>query len=359
MKKIFALALAALMTASMATVAFAADEYAKAEPVVGINTSNAAIDDVYVINSDNQAKDKVQNGQVNGKDLQGGDRIAYPLVLWSDKTSDSANADKLDAADKFEWYTVNSDYDKKVVARADWKVGEAETSIEKVKFADAKKPSGASSEYVYCLVVTLPENNTNKKVDVAGTVQVGRSASAAKDSLSEVEVEFTYYADATDDANVSKDLVEGETGIVDFSNEDGEIDINFEDVATFTVDVDGQDKLNLAWSTDFDTDFGKKYNYANLDFIKFEGEPSFNKNGSLFIYAENKDTFVYEVTEDGAKAVKAEWNADYDAWEIKTRKLTSYVLSDVELDEKTATEESSKPESSKPESGKDNPDTGR
>ena len=40
------------------------------------------------------------------------------------------------------------------------------------------------------------------------------------------------------------------------------------------------------------------YNYANLDFIKFEGEPSFNKNGSLFIYAENKDTFVYEVTED-------------------------------------------------------------
>ena len=45
--------------------------------------------------------------------------------------------------------------------------------------------------------------------------------------------------------------------------------------------------------------------------------------------------------------------------EIKTRKLTSYVLSDVELDEKTATEESSKPESSKPEGDKANPDTGR
>ena len=357
MKKIFALALAALMTASMATVAFAADEYAKAEPVVGINTSNQDIDSVYVINSDNQAKDKVLNGQVNGKDLQGGDRIAYPLVLWSDKTSDSINADKVDGGDKFEWYTVDSDYDKKVVARADWKVGEAETSIEKVKFADTKKPFGASSEYVYCLVVTLPENNTNKKVDVAGTVQVGRSASAAKNSLKEVEVEFTYYADATDDANVDKDLIEGKTGIVDFSKESGEIDINFEDVATFTVDVDGQDKLNLAWNTTFDTDFGKKYDYANLEFITFEGKPAFNKTGSLYIYAEDKNTFVYEATEDGAKAVKAEWNADYDAWEIKTRKLTSYVLSDVELDKQTVTED--KNESSKPESGKDNPDTGR
>ena len=153
------------------------------------------------------------------------------------------------------------------------------------------------------------------------------------------------------------------TGIVKFDKDAGEIDIDFDTdsktVATFTVDVDGQDKLNMEWNDDFDTDFGKKYEYANLEFITFEGKPSFNKTGTLYIYAEDKNTFVYEATEDGAKAVKAEWNEDYEAWEIKTRKLTSYVLSDVELDEKTATEESSKPESSKPESGKDNPDTGR
>ena len=113
----------------------------------------------------------------------------------------------------------------------------------------------------------------------------------------------------------------------------------------------------MEWNTTFDTDFGKKYDYANLEFITFEGKPSFNKTGSLFIYAEDKNTFVYEATEDGAKAVKAEWNEDYEAWEIKTRKLTSYVLSDVELDKQTVTED--KNESSKPESGKDNPDTGR
>ena len=245
--------------------------------------------------------------------------------------------------------------DKKVVTRADWKVGEAETSIEKIKFP-AEGTLGSDSKYVYCLVVTMPENQTNKKADVAGTVQVGRSTSAAKDSIGEVEVEFTYYADATITAAGTTVLPEGSTGIVEF-DDDGEVDLDFDDVATFVVDVDGQGKLNLAWNTDFDKEFAAHYDYANLEFITFEGEPSFNKTGSLYIYAEDKNTFVYEATEDGAKAVKAEWNEDYEAWEIKTRKLTSYVLSDVELDKQTVTED--KNESSKPESGKDNPDTGR
>ena len=355
MKKIFALALAALMTASMATVAFA-DEYAKADAIVGYGEDKSAYSDFYKINSDNHTTDEADG------DLKGGDRIAMPLLVWEDNL-DNGTKGEVDSNDKAAWYTVDVDYDKKVVARAEWKVGEAEVSIERVKFVDTADitalPSGIDDgDYVECLVVTLPENNTNKKADVAGTVRVGRTTSSAKDSIGKADVEFTYYADASE-SSADVELVEGETGIVSFKGLDGEIDIDFEDVATFTVDVDGQGKLNLAWSTDFNKKFADMYNYANLDFIKFEGEPSFNKNGSLFIYAENKDTFVYEVTEDGAKAVKAEWNADYDAWEIKTRKLTSYVLSDVELDEKTATEESSKPESSKPESGKDNPDTGR
>ncbi len=355
MKKIFALALAALMTASMATVAFA-DEYAKADAIVGYGEDKSAYSDFYKINSDNHTTDEADG------DLKGGDRIAMPLLVWEDNL-DNGTKGEVDSNDKAAWYTVDVDYDKKVVARAEWKVGEAEVSIERVKFVDTADitalPSGIDDgDYVECLVVTLPENNTNKKADVAGTVRVGRTTSSAKDSIGKADVEFTYYADASE-SSADVELVEGETGIVSFKGLDGEIDIDFEDVATFTVDVDGQGKLNLAWSTDFNKKFADMYNYANLDFLKFEGEPSFNKNGSLFIYAENKDTFVYEVTEDGAKAVKAEWNADYDAWEIKTRKLTSYVLSDVELDEKTATEESSKPESSKPESGKDNPDTGR
>ena len=348
MKKIFALALAALMTASMATVAFAAP--AK-QVVVGYDDEGNVYNTFYTINSDNEVKVKNNSAVVANGDLKGGDRIAMPLIVWAPADADDKNVDDAEA----DWYTVNSDYDKKVVTRADWKVGEAETSIEKIKFP-AEGTLGSDSKYVYCLVVTMPENQTNKKADVAGTVQVGRSTSAAKDSIGEVEVEFTYYADATITAAGTTVLPEGSTGIVEF-DDDGEVDLDFDDVATFVVDVDGQGKLNLAWNTDFDKEFAAHYDYANLEFIEFEGKPSFNKNGTLYIYAEDKDTFVYEVTDDGAKAVDAKWNDDYEAWELKTRKLTRYVLSDVELDEKTVTED--KNESSKPGSGKDNPDTGR
>ena len=349
MKKIFALALAAIMTAGMATVAFAAPAE---QVVVGYGADGNAYTTFYAINSDNEVKVDGGNAVTAKNNLKGGDRIAIPLIVWAPSTDNDTTVEDAEAS----WYTVNSDYDKKVVVRADWKVGEAETSIEKIKFPDTTTLSTSDSKYVYCLVVTMPENNTNKKADVAGTVQVGRSTSAAKDSIGKTKVEFSYYADATDNADVSKDLVKDKTGIVDFSNEDGEIDINFEDVATFTVDVDGQGKLNLAWNTDFDKEFGAKYDYANLSFITFEGTPSFNKNGTLYIYAEDKNTFVYEVTEDGAKAVDAKWNEDSEAWELKTRKLTKYVLSDVELDKQTVTEDTS---SSTTNGGKDNPDTGR
>ena len=348
MKKIFALALAALMTAGMTTVAFAASE----EVIVGYAGDDGAANfaDFYLVNSDNVAKD----AKIADMDkLKGGDRIAIPLTLWKDNGDDQLQVPELS------WYTVNSDYDKNTVARADWKVGEAETSIEKVKFTDTAETElslkAGESNYVYCLVVTLPENQTNKKADLAGTVKVGRTTSSAKDSKGEVAVEVTYYADASE-SFAGNELEEGKTGIVDFSNEDGEIDIDFEDVATFTVDVTGQGKLNLAWNTDFDKDFGAMYDYANLSFLEFEGTPSFNKNGILYIYAEDENTFVYEAAEDGAKAIDATWNEDYGAWEIKTRKLTKYVISDVELDEKTVTEDGS---SSTTDGGKDNPDTGR
>ena len=350
MKKIFALALAAIMTASMATVAFAAPSQ---EVIVGYDEDDAKFNTFYTINSDNQVTGTA------GTELKSGARIATPLALFTDADGDNV----VDSTEIDGWYTIDSDYNKNVIARADWKVGEAEVSIEKVKFADASAlPSGITKgDYVYCLVVTMPENMTNKTEDVAGTVKVGRTTSSAKDSAGEVKVDFAYYADATLTGDSSTpwdggELTSGETGIVTFDKAEGEIDIDFEDVATFTVDVTGQGKLNLAWNTDFDKEFGAMYDYANLSFLEFEGTPSFNKNGILYIYAEDENTFVYEAAEDGAKAIDATWNEDYGAWEIKTRKLTKYVISDVELDEKTVTEDGS---SSTTDGGKDNPDTGR
>ena len=98
------------------------------------------------------------------------------------------------------------------------------------------------------------------------------------------------------------------------------------------------------------------YDYANIDFINFVKTPSFNKNGTVYIYAD-EDAYIYEVTADGAKEIKGlKWDEDYEAWTFKTRTLGSYAISDVELTEKTETEDK---DDTTPDGGKENPDTGR
>ena len=124
----------------------------------------------------------------------------------------------------------------------------------------------------------------------------------------------------------------------------------------FTVDVTGQGRLNLSWDTSFDKEFADYYEYANLDFLNFSGEPRFNRNGYFYLFAD-EDAFIYVKGADGAEDANAEWDEDMEAWRIRTRELTSYVISDVELDEKTVTEDDTS--SSTTDDGKVNPDTGR
>ena len=361
MKKIFALALAAVMTAGMTTVAFAVQDE------VGLDIGGAG--DFYELDTDNRTAVAQDN------EFEGGDIIAIPVYVHEDTDNDGT-------LDTWSLLTYTSDYDRNVTARAEWKVGKdlgAEIDTGWVNYSEIKGSSDVATsndDQIMSVIITLPENDTTTIEDLAGTISVGRTASAAKNSNDVFKLDISFYPDA----NVRKtnfdggELESGKTGVVSFQNGAGEIDIDFEDIATFIVDVDGQGKLNLAWNTTFNKEFGAMYNYANLHFINFEGTPSFNKTGTMYIYAD-KETYLYEVTDDGAKAIAAlptagaataelaageinglKWNEDYEAWEFKTRKLTSYVLSDVELDEKTVTEDTS---SSTTDGGKDNPDTGR
>ena len=337
MKKTLALVLAAVMTAGMATVAFAADPEDAVLEAYDTDGNEDTADGFYVMD-DNVAKPYIPDSNVAG-----GDEIVLPLVYWTDVSADSA----IGAGDKFVKYTDADQY-KLPKVYTDWKIGEADAEIKMVKFEDG---------YQYAVVITVPENNTNKEIDLQGKVMVGRTKSSAED-LPGYELGVTYSPNGkkvNTDAYDGGTLESSTTGIIAFDKEAGEIDIEFGDeTALFTVDVTGQGKLNLAWNTDFDKEFAAMYDYANIDFVTFVGTPAFNKTGTLYIYAD-EDEFVYEVTADGAKAVKAEWNEDYEAWELKTRTLKSYAISDVELDEKTVTED----KDNTTDGGKENPDTGR
>ena len=377
MKKIFALALAALMTAGMTTVAFAtADDVT---PVVGINNAGGAFatnETAFVLNGDGKAVSCMVTPD-DTIELAGGDQFAIPIMLWTD--TDSSKAMEAPTTDAYEWYKVNntakngSAYDKSVYAYADWLVGEADVEVKLVNYdLDTTDAVTGSSNTTYkgagidgriwSVVVTLPENDTNKVAELAGKITVGSTKNNARTSDYEMELNMTYAPDATD-ANITTKfdgdavLPTGYTGIVAFESDLGEIDIEFGDAAMFTVDVTGQSKLNLSWDTKFIKEFADNYDYANIDFLTFSGSPKFNKNGDLYIFAD-EDAFIYGVGKDNlAVALDAEWDPDYDAWKVRTRELTSYAISDVELNEVTKTEDNTS--SSTTDSGKANPDTGR
>ena len=331
MKKIFALALAAIMTAGMTTVAFAAD---------GVKLNHDSEVYYLVDLDDNGVFDATKGEKFTSKTIdqsgaEGGEKVA--ILIYTDN-------DAYASKDNVKGHKVN----------ADWLINEPaeKAAIDEIVYKDG---NGAATREA--VVFTLPEMDENKAIELVGNLNVYKTSANKDNGMEAVTIKIG--ADAVDFSAAQND--DFNKGPVKF--EENKVKINdvvnatFGDEAEFEVDVTGQGKLNLAWNTDFDKEFAAMYDYANIDFVTFEGTPAFNKTGTLYIYAD-EDEFVYEVTADGAKAVKAEWNEDYEAWELKTRTLKSYAISDVELDEKTVTEDKDDA-SSTTDGGKENPDTGR
>ena len=358
MKKIFALALAAVMTAGMATTSFATSLEARNDAEV-VLLGGFKMVDVYVDSNDNNrfnesddtfTPDKgsektngkftssvvVNEGDIANVDLsvvKGGKKVAIPLL---DK--DGNMIDDKDAV-------------RRIKVKAEWKVGELseKPEIEFVKIG---------AEYAYAVTFTLPESAEIKTTDLAGKIAVYESSSQLKDNYSDKEyITLSFgseYGFKTEDYDGS-DLAKAE--VVDFDDYSDDVEtLTFGDDFEFEVDLSGQGKLNLKNNRDFNKEFAAMYDYANIDFINFVKTPSFNKNGIVYIYAD-EDAYIYEVTADGAKEIKGlKWDEDYEAWTFKTRTLKSYAISDVELTEKTVTEDK---DDTTTDGGKENPDTGR
>ena len=339
MKKIFALALAALMTAGMTTVAFAATS-------ADVNIAKDTTTNIYIDANDDgkfdssEAKETVQAGTpVTFSLVDGGKKVALPLF--------AASGDGIYEQDEIKGYKV----------KADWKVGDLEEKpeIELVKLGGI---------YRYAVTFTLPDAADVKATDLAGEISVYKNSSDLKDDNADKKYitlqiggEYGYTENTLDGWGDLKDaeIVVFKTALSGGVGLEGEETLTFGDFE-FEVDVTGQGKLNLKNNQDFNKEFAAMYDYANIDFITFEMEPTFNKNGIVYLYAP-EDAYIYEVTADGAKEISGlTWDEDYEAWTWKTRTLKAYAISDVELDEKTVTEDDS---SSTTDGGKENPDTGR
>ena len=356
MKKTLALVLAAVMTAGMTTVAFAATNDNNVEvTLVDLTAGNYLYIDANDDGRFGSADDKftTNNGvehlkgaiaitppnndnvptRIDLSVVKGSKKVAIPLL--------DENGDNITEKDDV----------RRTKVKAEWKVGDLDEKpeIEFVKIGD---------EYVYAVTFTLPESAETKTTDLAGSISVYESSSQLKDDYDDKELVTlnfgSEYGYKVEEFGLVADWDKVE--VVDFDGIDDVETMSFGDDFEFEVDLAGQGKLNLKWNSDFNKEFAAMYDYANIDFINFVKEPTFNKNGVAYIYAD-EDAFVYEVTADGAKEIKGlKWDEDYEAWTFKTRTLKSYAISDVELTEKTVTEDK---DDTTTDGGKTNPDTGR
>ena len=239
--------------------------------------------------------------------------------------------------------------------------------------ADLDHSVSYKDNYTYWVEIKTKDSDTTKELDVAGTLYLGTSKYKAEDSNNKVGVDFVLSNRVADYSE--PDIVEDEytfnadkNGAVKFSDDAEEVTLYFgeNEDAWFTFNAKGQSALNFGYTLKFNSEIADLFPKANIDFISWIAEPAANRTGDLYITAE-EDTFLYQVTEDG-KGIKEVKGADYDenegAWHIRTRKLGSYVISDMELDTTAKVEDkdeasSNSSTSSKPNGDKHNPDTGR
>ena len=264
MKKIFALALAAVMTAGMATTSFATSLEARNDAEV-VLLGGFKMVDVYVDSNDNNrfnesddtfTPDKgsektngkftssvvVNEGDIANVDLsvvKGGKKVAIPLL---DK--DGNMIDDKDAV-------------RRIKVKAEWKVGELseKPEIEFVKIG---------AEYAYAVTFTLPESAEIKTTDLAGKIAVYESSSQLKDNYSDKEyITLSFgseYGFKTEDYDGS-DLAKAE--VVDFDDYSDDVEtLTFGDDFEFEVDLSGQGKLNLKNNRDFNKEFAAMYDLS-------------------------------------------------------------------------------------------------
>ena len=201
-----------------------------------------------------------------------------------------------------------------------------------------------------------------------GDVGIGTTRNEAKDNTINIDVTMTNADVDMDDEYEDFVHIDPDTrAVVKFSDDaSDEFEVEFGDYdARFIFNARGQGKLNLAYNTKFDRDFAYEYDDANIDFITFEAEPTTNRTGTLYIYAD-EDSYIYEVTSKGAKKIPgAYYDDEEEAWVIRTRHLTSYAISDKKLktvdqmDDSSSSSKPNKPNKPSKPGDKYNPDTGR
>ncbi len=133
------------------------------------------------------------------------------------------------------------------------------------------------------------------------------------------------------------------------------------DMAEISVRVYEDEKYYLGFNVDPNRDvlLANADSDAEINFLNFEGTPTFNSTATVNFYETNEDSIIYEIKSGKLVKSAAKWDEDSGSWVLKTKTLGSYVISDKELKSPAGTSGSGSSGSGSSNSGSvSNPDTG-
>lgn len=318
MKKIIALALALVLSLSMATVAFAADLVFK--------TGDTGV-------------------WAPGEDF----------VLYASDFEDSSNNALLAAAgDLIGTADTAHDYFTSDYFTLSYKVAKGANLLESVKFADGvikvtfkanynlEQPAITNFAFDSIKVKARKDVDTNTKVtglsrNTEYTAIAASIPSVAVGYVATVPTGATAHGTATDAISLDSPIKITTPGYFKFKAESNssfrDATINLGDVYVSARIFDGE-KFYFSVDNKADLDIIKanaETDAERIDFFKFKSNPTFSQRATVELPGEKGD-FVYEL-KDGklTKASAFKWNEEINAFEGKVLTLGNYVVSDVEL----------------------------
>ena len=124
----------------------------------------------------------------------------------------------------------------------------------------------------------------------------------------DVNMELAY--ETSSDSEITEDLKIFKEGYGFEYGDNEEFTFECDEDSYFEVNTNGQGKLLLSATSDFDSDVATIYPNANLDFFYGNGG-TFNRLGTLYLHAD-PDSYLYQLRDDGRLV---EVDAEYDEYD--------------------------------------------
>lgn len=207
----------------------------------------------------------------------------------------------------------------------DWSKGEEYVTRSRVEYCEVFDSDGKTSlGYRYVVAMGLTETSDDVMRTLRGSVRFADRASRLTP-----EISFTVSVGKGADLGKADTIYCNSPSVkIEFGTLSETVVINFHDFCSFEVETVGQQDIDAGCSTQPLTGIAERYRSADLKFIWWYKRPIFDHVGTLRIYPENNEKYLYELKGGELVDISESYDNTQNAFVVSTRRLEGYVLSD-------------------------------